>query len=148
MSDTERKESFVLHLDMLQDIKAMSHEEKAQFLDFIIAYNLGETTIEDIPCGMFRNYLRLFANQFDRDHEKWIKTKHRRAEAGRKGGLAKANQKLANAKDFKQLPEKASNCYDLPSRAKHNGNGNGNEKENGSGKVAESPFFIEEEKPF
>jgi hypothetical protein len=130
MSDINRKESFVLHLDMLQDVKAMSQEEKAQFLDFIIAYNQGETTIEDVPSGMFRNYLRLFANQFDRDHEKWSKTKIRRSEAGRKGGLAKATQNLANARNSKQMPEEPSICYDFLSQAKHNVNGNVNVNKN------------------
>jgi len=149
----DRKESFVLHLDMLQDVEAMSNEEKAQFLDFIIAYNQGRTTIEDVPSGMFRNYLRLFANQFDRDHEKWVKTKQKRAEAGKRGGLAKASQSVANATESKQMPEKPSNCYENSSPAKHNVNGNGNENANtkvsGNGKVGHSdPSILEEDQPF
>ena len=126
----DKKESFVLHLDMLQDVKNMSDEEKARFLDFIIGYNEGNTSIDDIEAGMFRSFLRLFSNQFDRDTDKWKATQRRRAEAGRKGGLAKAGK--SQPEDSK-CQEKPSNCYDFSSVTKHNGNGNGNANKNVSG---------------
>ena len=113
MTQKKEKESFVLHLDMLQDVKHMSIEEKAQFLDFVINYNEGRASIDDLEPGMFKSFMRLFANQFDRDTEKWEKTRQRRSESGRKGGLAKS-----------------SKCYEKPSKAKHNVNVNENENEN------------------
>jgi hypothetical protein len=120
MTQKKEKESFVLHLDMLQDVKHMGIEEKAQFLDFVINYNEGRASIDDLEPGMFKSFMRLFANQFDRDTEKWEKTRQRRSESGRKGGLAKA-----------------SKCYEKPSKAKHNVNVNvnvnKNENENGEG---------------
>ena len=120
MTQKKEKESFVLHLDMLQDVKHMGIEEKAQFLDFVINYNEGRASIDDLEPGMFKSFMRLFANQFDRDTEKWEKTRQRRSESGRKGGLAKA-----------------SKCYEEPSKAKHNVNVNvnvnKNENENGEG---------------
>ena len=120
MTQKKEKESFVLHLDMLQDVKHMGIEEKAQFLDFVINYNEGRPSIDDLEPGMFKSFMRLFANQFDRDTEKWEKTRQRRSESGRKGGLAKA-----------------SKCYEEPSKAKHNVNVNvnvnKNENENGEG---------------
>jgi hypothetical protein len=100
MTQKKEKESFVLHLDMLQDVKHMSIEEKAQFLDFVINYNEGRASIDDLEPGMFKSFMRLFANQFDRDTEKWEKTRQRRSESGRKGGLAKSSkcyENLANA---------------------------------------------------
>jgi hypothetical protein len=126
MSDKmKNKESFVLHLDMLQDVKHMSIEEKAQFLDFVINYNEGRASIDDLEPGMFKSFMRLFANQFDRDTEKWEKTRQRRSESGRKGGLAKSSK----------CYEKPSKCYEKPSKAKHNVNVNvnvnKNENENG-----------------
>ena len=114
---TERKTSFVLHLDMLEDIDEMTDAEKAGFLDFAIKYNLGLINLEDIESSHDRRYYRLFANQFDRDHAKWMTTKDKRREAGKKGGLAKAS--------------KASNCHDIvaiASDAKHKGNVNVKEK--------------------
>ena len=121
MSDKiENKESFVLHLDMLQDVKHMSIEEKAKFLDFVINYNEGRASIDDLEPGMFKSFMRLFANQFDRDTEKWEKTRQRRSESGRKGGLAKASK----------CYEKPSKCYEKPSKAKHNVNVNVNVNEN------------------
>ena len=121
MSDKiKNKESFVLHLDMLQDVKHMSIEEKAQFLDFVINYNEGRASIDDLEPGMFKSFMRLFANQFDRDTEKWEKTRQRRSESGRKGGLAKSSK----------CYEKPSKCYEKPSKAKHNVNVNENENKN------------------
>ena len=127
MTQKKEKESFVLHLDMLQDVKHMSIEEKAQFLDFVINYNEGRASIDDLEPGMFKSFMRLFANQFDRDTEKWEKTRQRRSESGRKGGLAKASK----------CYEEPSKCYEEPSKAKHNVNVNvnvnKNENENGEG---------------
>ena len=127
MTQKKEKESFVLHLDMLQDVKHMSIEEKAQFLDFVINYNEGRASIDDLEPGMFKSFMRLFANQFDRDTEKWEKTRQRRSESGRKGGLAKASK----------CYEEPSKCYEKPSKAKHNVNVNvnvnKNENENGEG---------------
>jgi hypothetical protein len=121
MSDKiKNKESFVLHLDMLQDVKHMGIEEKAQFLDFVINYNEGRASIDDLEPGMFKSFMRLFANQFDRDTEKWEKTRQRRSESGRKGGLAKSSK----------CYEKPSKCYEKPSKAKHNVNVNVNVNEN------------------
>lgn len=125
--NTAQKESFVLHLDMLQDVKDMSIEEKARFLDFVISYNEGEASIDDIEPGMFKSFLRLFANQFDRDTQKWEATRRRRAEAGRKGGLSKAGKCQPEPSKCQPNPSK---CYDLPSKAKHNVNGNVNENKN------------------
>jgi hypothetical protein len=127
MTQKKEKESFVLHLDMLQDVKHMGIEEKAQFLDFVINYNEGRASIDDLEPGMFKSFMRLFANQFDRDTEKWEKTRQRRSESGRKGGLAKSSK----------CYEKPSKCYEKPSKAKHNVNVNvnvnKNENENGEG---------------
>ena len=120
MTQKKEKESFVLHLDMLQDVKHMGIEEKAQFLDFVINYNEGRASIDDLEPGMFKSFMRLFANQFDRDTEKWEKTRQRRSESGRKGGLAKSSK----------CYEEPSKCYEKPSKAKHNVNVNENENEN------------------
>ena len=115
----ERKKSFVLHLDMLEDIDEMTDAEKAGFLDFAIKYNLGLINLDDIESSHDRRYYRLFAKQFDRDHTKWMNTMDKRREAGRKGGLAKAS--------------KASKCQDIvaiASDAKHNVNVNVKENVN------------------
>ena len=106
---------------MLEDIKEMTEIEKAGFLDFVVDYNLGLVNLDDVEAGATKRYYRLFAKQFDRDHAKWMVTKDKRREAGKKGGLAKASKcydNLANASD-----------------AKHNGNVNGNENKNINGNV-------------
>lgn len=119
----------------------MTDAEKAGFLDFAIKYNLGLINLEDIESAHDRRYYRLFANQFDRDHAKWMTTKDKRREAGKKGGLAKAS--------------KASNCHDIvaiASDAKHKGNVNVKEKVkvkenvkvNGNGLDESEPFDIQD----
>ena len=118
----DRKTSFVLHLDMLEDIDEMTESEKAGFLDFVVKYNLGLINLDDIEAGATKRYFRLFANQFDRDHAKWLKTRENRSLAGKKGVQAKAS--------------KAKQLLENPSKAKHKvkgnvkGNVNVNEKHN------------------
>ena len=126
----DRKQSFVLHLDMLEDIKEMTETEKAHFLDFVVNYNLGLVNLDDIEAGATKRYYRLFAHQFDRDHDKWLKTKEKRREAGKKGGLAKA-----------------SKCYDdlaSASDAKHNVNVNVNVNKNINGNIPSGTLPEEE----
>jgi hypothetical protein len=123
----DRKESFVLHLDMLEDVKEMTMTEKAEFLDFVINYNMGEFDIDQVSNGATKRFYRLFAKQFDRDHDKWLKTKEKRRAAGKKGGLAKAS--------------KSSKCYDNlanASDAKHNTNVNANTNVNINADVNEN----------
>lgn len=86
----DKKTSFVLHLDMLEDIADMTDTEKASFLDFVIGYNDGSLTMEDVASAADRRFYRLFQKQFDRDNAKWLKTKAARAEAGKKSGEARA----------------------------------------------------------
>ncbi|RLC66171.1 MAG: hypothetical protein DRH97_06910 [Chloroflexi bacterium] len=128
--------SFVLHLDMLEDIKEMTTEEKAGFLDFVVNYNLGLVNLDDIEAGATKRYYRLFAKQFDRDHAKWMTTKEKRREAGKKGGLAKASKcydNLANASDAK---------HNVNVNVNGNINENENENENDDVNEYEDPFDI------
>ena len=68
---------------MLEDIEEMTTEEKAELLDFVVGYNRGTLKIENVQSGSSRRFFRLFANQFDRDHDKWMSTKQKRQEAGK-----------------------------------------------------------------
>ena len=96
---TDTKTSFVLHLDMLEDIADMNSEEKASFLDFVIGYNDGTITIDDVESASDRRFYRLFQKQFDRDTSKWLKTKASRSKAGKKGGRPVASSKKQKKPD-------------------------------------------------
>lgn len=99
------KKSFVLYTDYRELLSDLSKDQKADLLDAIFAYALGESVNLD---PVTKVAFRFISAQMDRDNEKWEKTRKARQEAGSKGGLAKASKakqniaKLANASKAKQ----------------------------------------------
>jgi hypothetical protein len=95
------KKSFVLYLDSLDVLDDMSQEEIACMFVAIRDYNKG---LEPELLPSLKFLFKQFANQFDRDHEKWVTTCESRALAGSKGG----KQKVANASKSKQKVAKVA----------------------------------------
>lgn len=126
MKVNNRKTSFVLHLDMLEDLDDMTVVEKAALLDFVVGYNNGTVSINDIPNGAEKRYFRLFANQFDRDTEKWEITREARSAAGKKGGRPKKQSKAKKANASLEKQSKAKKAVNV----KVNGNVDVDEKGN------------------
>ena len=113
-----KKDSFVLYKSLYEPIKALSTEEKGVFLDAIFKYQL-DGTIDNSMNPMVRMAFLFFKNQFDLDAKKYEDTCNKRAEIGRKGGLAKATKRY-------QKVAKGSK----PSKSYHNDNEKDNEKDN------------------
>lgn len=95
------KNSFVMYTDYMQHLEIMDMEQRGVFLTAVMKYASGG----DLPemDGMVRMAFSFAKAQMDRDNEQYQKTIEARREAGRQGGIAKANSakqnmaKVANA---------------------------------------------------
>jgi hypothetical protein len=111
------KKSFILYIDSLNILSDLNTEQAGELFIAIYNYHLsGEMPTE----FWIKMALSSFINQWERDSEKWERVKQVRKEAGQKGGLSKAKQMVANAKDAKQ------EVANLPVNVNVNGNVNGN----------------------
>ena len=111
-----KQRGFLLYLDNYELIEDLSIEEKGQWIEAIFLYKR-EGLITEFPKGtLLKTAFKVAKSQLDRDSEAWNETCHKRAEAGRKGGLAKATnakQKEAKATNAKQdLTNLADNDID------------------------------------
>ena len=91
------KDSFVLYNSYYDLIEDLDMEQRGALLTAILEHSLGieQTDLDPITKLAYR----VIASQLDRDRKKWERTCKKRAEAGRRGGLAKASkakQDLAN----------------------------------------------------
>ena len=105
----KKKNSFVMYKNWKPSIDKMSLEQKGMLLDAIMTYQAGEeVTIDDLAVDIF---FTIAKERFDEDRESWEKTCAARAEAGSKGGDAKANnakQNVAKGSKTKQNVAKGS----------------------------------------
>ncbi len=95
------KDSFVMRTENKVSIDLMSDADAGRLLKAILAHVVGEEIDEDQPLAV-RLMLPLITGQIDRASEKYQRTCEQRAEAGRKGGEAKARNMLANASNANQ----------------------------------------------
>jgi len=98
----KQRTSFLLHFDSLEILNELSDEEAGQLFKAIKAHHQGE---ESTLSPLVRVAFASFKNQFVRDEKKYQETCKRRAEAGSKGGMAKASnakQKVAKGSKAKQ----------------------------------------------
>ena len=94
------KDSFVLYNSYYDLIEDLDMEQRGTLLTAILEHSLGieQTDLDPITKLAYR----VIASQLDRDRKKWERTCKKRAEAGRKGGIAsgqarsKTKQKEAN----------------------------------------------------
>jgi len=92
---TNKKKSFLLHIDSLDILDDLTNGQAGVLFKAIKAYQHDD----DYPLdSIVKIAFSPFKNQFARDDEKYIKTCERRAIAGSKGG----KQKVANASKCKQ----------------------------------------------
>ncbi len=92
---SNRKKSFLLHIDSLEILTDLSDEQAGKLFKAIYSHQIDEEPKLD---QMTKMVFLPFRNQFERDNEKYAKTCERRAIAGAKGG----KQKVANASKCKQ----------------------------------------------
>lgn len=94
------KESFVFYLSWADQVDKLNTEQKAAFLDGIIACARGdEFETDDLAVDIL---VDLASGQMGRDAEKYEEIRKKRAEYGRRGAQAKAKfaeAKQANAKN-------------------------------------------------
>ena len=91
------KDSFVLYNSYYDLIEDLDMEQRGALLTAILEHSRGMDQTELDPITKLA--YRVIASQLDRDRKKWERTCKKRAEAGRRGGLAKASkakQNLAN----------------------------------------------------
>ena len=107
------KDSFVLYNSYYDLIEDLDMEQRGALLTAILEHSLGieQTDLDPITKLAYR----VIASQLDRDRKKWEQTCKKRAEAGRKGGIAsgqarsKTKQKEANeAKASKRKQSQAN----------------------------------------
>lgn len=99
---TKRK-SFILHIDSLEILDDLTNEQAGLLFKAIKSHHLNSEIDLD---PLTRIAFSPFKNQFIRDDEKYILTCERRADAGSKGGKAKAS----NSSKSKQSVANATNC--------------------------------------
>ncbi|MBQ8585617.1 MAG: hypothetical protein IJ452_04955, partial [Butyricicoccus sp.] len=85
-----RKKSFILYADDHRFIARLSDSQKAALLAAIFCH-AQEVPLPDLDPTTEMAFSFISA-QIDRDAEKWEETCRKRAEAGRKGGLARARK--------------------------------------------------------
>ena len=96
---SKMKKSFILYIDSLNILSDLNTQQAGELFMAIYNYHLSG----EMPSEFWLKIaLTPFINQWERDLEKWNKTVEARKESGRKGGLSKAKQMLANAKLAKQ----------------------------------------------
>ena len=91
------KDSFVLYNSYYDLLEDLDMEQRGTLLTAILEHSRGMDQTELDPITKLA--YRVIASQLDRDRKKWERTCKKRAEAGRRGGLAKASkakQNLAN----------------------------------------------------
>jgi hypothetical protein len=119
----EGKKSFVLYTDQREVFDELSDQDAGKLIKHIFSYvNDENPSTDDI---LIKVAFLPIKTQLKRDLKVWDEKKLQRAEAGRKGGLAKAS----NASEFLAKPSNATN--DLANLAVNvNGNVNVNVNDN------------------
>ena len=108
----EGKKGFILFLNFLPMIDALTDEEAGRLIKAIMHHENGEEIDLTNDRLVQAAYLGI-TPQIDLQNEKWEKTKEARREAGRRGGIAKvsnAKQTLANVSNAKQTLANVSNA--------------------------------------
>ena len=94
------KNSFILYTEIWPAIQKLDMEQRGKLFTAIMKHALGEAPEKlDILTDVIFTFIK---SQLDRDEQKYQEVCKRRAEYGRRGGLATAKQKQAKASKSKQ----------------------------------------------
>lgn len=89
------KNSFVLYTDYLEQMELLSMEQRGTLLTALMSYAAGlELPDMDSTARMAFMFIK---KQIERDSDKYQETIERRKEAGKKGGLAKAENRRSDS---------------------------------------------------
>ena len=127
------KNSFILYTEIWPAIQKLDMEQRGKLFTAIMKHALGEEPEKlDILTDVIFTFIK---SQLDRDEQKYQEVCKRRAEYGRRGGLATAKQKQAKATKSKQdQANQADNDND-----NENDNENDNDNENENDNEAQAP---------
>jgi len=106
---TERKKSFILHIDSLAILDEMTFEQKGILFDAIYKYQLGVEVELDFGIKMA---FATFKNQFNRDNEKYNSFVIKQKDNGKRGGRPKKPtepKETQKTQAFSDKPKKAYN---------------------------------------
>ena len=84
------KKGFILYADLLDNVHDVDHETLGKLLIHILEY-VNDLDPPESNDPVVKFLFRPIKAQLKRDLSKWSKIREKRAEAGRKGGLAKAS---------------------------------------------------------
>lgn len=109
------KDSFVLYARYMEQIKLLDNEQRGILLTAIYSYVM-ETDLPDMD-GMTEMAFSFIRFQLEKDTEKYNEVCQKRREAGRAGGIAKANairknQTVANLANATQKKQTVANLAD------------------------------------
>ena len=93
----KKRDSFVLYTSQRDAVQALSDEDAGRLFKAIYSYQLGEG--EPALAPMPNLVFLMMRPIFDRDALKWEETARKRAEAGAKGGRAKAGNASGGGQD-------------------------------------------------
>lgn len=110
------KSSFVLYTEHMQQVELLGLEQRGILFTSLMYYAAGRELPEmDAVTSMAFSFIRA---QIDKDTKKYEETVNKRREAGRLGGLAKADNakhdaaNMAHATDAKQVQANLANATD------------------------------------
>ena len=113
------KKSFILYIDSLNILGDLNTQQAGELFLAIYNYHLSG----EMPSEFWLKIaLTPFINQWERDLEKWERIAEVRKENGRKGGLSKSKQMLANANLAKQDLANVAVNVNVKGNVKGNGN--------------------------
>lgn len=120
------KNSFILYTEIWPAIQKLDMEQRGKLFTAIMKHALGEEPEKlDILTDVIFTFIK---SQLDRDEQKYQEVCKRRAEYGRRGGLATAKQKQAKASKSKQ--DQANQADNDNENDNENDNDNENENDN------------------
>lgn len=137
-----KRKSFIIHIDSLEILDDLSNEQAGLLFKAIKSHQL-DSEMELDP--LTRIAFSPFKNQFIRDDEKYLLTCKRRADAGSKGGKAKASntkQKVANASKSKQT---LANLADSVSKNDNKSKSDSKNKEKSQNKFSDEDLSLSNE---
>lgn len=113
------KKSFILYIDSLNILSDLNTQQAGELFLAIYNYHLSG----EMPSEFWLKIaLTPFINQWERDLEKWERIAEVRKENGRKGGLSKSKQMLANANLANQDLANVAVNVNVKGNVKGNGN--------------------------
>ena len=102
------KDGFILYCSHYPTINLLSKEEKGELLDIIFQYHI-ENVMPEINSKSVKIAFSFLQQQFDRDHEKYLKIVDRNRANGLNGGRPQQPKKPTGINGFEEQPKKPDN---------------------------------------